>query len=102
MTPRLKELYFKKIQTSLKEKFAFKNVYMSPQLQKVVINITNKAKKWVAKKGYDPIFGARPMGRTIQKEIETILADEILFGKLESGGEVSIDLKKNQLTFKYS
>ena len=39
MTPRLKELYFKKIQTSLKEKFAFKNVYMSPQLQKVVINM---------------------------------------------------------------
>ena len=39
MTPRLKELYFKKIQTSLKEKFAFKNVYMTPQLQKVVINM---------------------------------------------------------------
>ena len=39
MAPRLKELYFKKIQTSLKEKFAFKNVYMSPQLQKVVINM---------------------------------------------------------------
>ena len=39
MTPRLKELYFKKIQTSLKEKFAFKNAYMSPQLQKVVINM---------------------------------------------------------------
>ena len=39
MTPRLKELYFKKIQTSLKEKFAFKNIYMSPQLQKVVINM---------------------------------------------------------------
>jgi len=39
MTPRLKELYFKKIQTSLKEKFAFKNAYMSPQLLKVVINM---------------------------------------------------------------
>ena len=39
MTPRLKELYFKKIQTSLKEKFAFKNIYMSPQLQKIVINM---------------------------------------------------------------
>jgi len=72
------------------------------QQQKVVINVANKAKKWIAKKGYDPIFGARPMGRTIQKEIETILADEVLFGKLENGGEVRIDLKKNQLTFKYS
>jgi large subunit ribosomal protein L5 len=39
MTPRLKELYLKKIQPSLKEKFAFKNVYMGPQLQKVVINM---------------------------------------------------------------
>ena len=39
MTPRLKELYFKKIQTSLKEKFAFKNAYMSPKLQKVIINM---------------------------------------------------------------
>ena len=39
MIPRLKELYFKKIQTSLKEKFAFKNAYMSPKLQKVVINM---------------------------------------------------------------
>jgi len=72
------------------------------QQQKVVINVTNKAKKWIAKKGYDPVFGARPMGRAIQNEIETILADEVLFGKLENGGEVSIDLKKNQLTFKYS
>jgi len=39
MIPRLKELYFKEIQPNLKEKFAFKNVYMSPQLQKVVINM---------------------------------------------------------------
>ena len=39
MIPRLKELYFKEIQTSLKEKFAFKNAYMSPKLQKVVINM---------------------------------------------------------------
>ena len=68
----------------------------------MIINVTNKAKKWIAKKGYDPIFGARPMGRTIQKEIETILADEVLFGKLENGGEVRIDMKKDQLTFKFS
>ncbi len=72
------------------------------QQQKVVINVTSKAKKWLAKKGYDPIFGARPMGRTIQREIETTLADEVLFGKLENGGEVKIDIKKDQLTFKYS
>ena len=72
------------------------------QQQKVVINVTNSVKSWLAKKGYDPVFGARPMARTIQREIETVLADEVLFGKLESGGEVTIGLKKNQLTFKYS
>ena len=72
------------------------------QLQKVVINVTDAAKSWLAKKGYDPVFGARPMGRTIQREIETILADEVLFGQLENGGEVSIGIKKDQLKFKYS
>ena len=72
------------------------------QHQKVIINVTESAKTWLAKKGYDPVFGARPMGRTIQREIETVLADEVLFGKLENGGEVSIGLKKDQLNFKYS
>ena len=72
------------------------------QQQKVIINVTDAAKTWLAKKGYDPVFGARPMGRTIQREIETILADEVLFGKLENGGEVSIGLKKDELKFKYS
>ena len=72
------------------------------QQQKVIINVTDSAKKWLAKKGYDPVFGARPMARTIQREIETVLADEVLFGKLENGGEVSIGLKKDKLTFKYS
>ena len=72
------------------------------QQQKVIINVTDAAKTWLAEKGYDPIFGARPMRRTIQREIETVLADEVLFGKLENGGEVCIGLKKDQLNFKYS
>ena len=72
------------------------------QQQKVVISVTDSAKSWLAKKGYDPVFGARPMSRTIQREIETVLADEVLFGKLENGGEVSIGLKKDKLIFKYS
>ena len=72
------------------------------QQQKVVINVTDSAKSWLGKKGYDPVFGARPMARTIQREIETVLADEVLFGKLENGGEVNIGLKKDKLTFKYS
>ena len=48
------------------------------------------------------MLGARPMARLIQQEIETVLADEVLFDKLADGGEVTIDLKDNQLTFQYS
>ena len=72
------------------------------QVQKVVISVSDKAKGWLAKKGYDPMFGARPMARLIQQEIETVLADEVLFGKLADGGEVSIGLKNDKLTFQYS
>ncbi len=72
------------------------------QAQKVVISVSEDAKGWLARKGYDPAFGARPMARLIQQEVETVLADEVLFGKLSNGGEVSIDLKEDQLTFQYS
>ena len=68
----------------------------------MVINVSDEAKGWLAKKGYDPMFGARPMARLIQQEIETVLADEVLFDKLADGGEVTINLKDNQLTFQYS
>ena len=72
------------------------------QLKKVTINVTNKARNWLADRGYDPHFGARPMKRVIQQEIETVLADEVLFGNLENGGEVTIGLKADKLTFKYN
>ncbi|MEC8155829.1 MAG: AAA family ATPase, partial [SAR324 cluster bacterium] len=71
------------------------------QPQKVVISVSDPARSWLAKKGYDPMFGARPMARTIQQEIETVLADEVLFGKLQNGGQVNISLKNDKLHFKY-
>ncbi len=71
------------------------------QPQKVVVSVSDPARNWLAKKGYDPMFGARPMARTIQQEIETVLADEVLFGKLQQGGQVNISLKNNKLHFKY-
>ena len=74
---------------------------MKLQPQKVVISVSERAKVWLANKGYDPLFGARPMARTIQQEIETLLADEVLFGKLQNGGQVSISLKNDKLRFKY-
>ncbi len=68
----------------------------------ISIKITQKAKRFLAEKGYDKAMGARPLNRVITKEVKEKLTDEILFGKLKSGGEVKIDLKGEELTFTYS
>lgn len=69
--------------------------------KKVTIELTPAARGYLAEKGYDPTFGARPMARLIQKEMKMILADEILFGKLQNGGKASIDLGEDGLVFVY-
>ena len=51
------------------------------------------------KKGYDPVFGARPLARVIQSEVRDPLTDEILFGRLEHGGTVRIGLDGDKLAF---
>ena len=56
----------------------------------VAITLTPEARAWLAAKGYDPVFGARPLARVIQKEVRDPLTDEILFGALEHGGTVTI------------
>jgi ATP-dependent Clp protease ATP-binding subunit ClpA len=58
----------------------------------VMIELTDAARKWIGEIGYDEKFGARPLGRVIQEHIKKPLADELLFGKLEHGGTVKIDL----------
>jgi ATP-dependent Clp protease ATP-binding subunit ClpA len=60
--------------------------------RKVAITLAEEARAWLARKGYDPKFGARPVARIIQENVRDPLTDEILFGKLESGGEVTINL----------
>ena len=69
--------------------------------KRVFLNLSPKARKWLAQKGYDPVFGARPMARLIQAEIKRVLANEILFGKLENGGKVEIDESEGKLIFHY-
>jgi ATP-dependent Clp protease ATP-binding subunit ClpA len=69
--------------------------------KKVTINLSDNAGNWLAEKGYDPKFGARPLGRLIQVEIKDRLSEEVLFGKLHRGGNVSIDVENNKLTFNY-
>ena len=56
---------------------------------------------WLATKGYDPVFGARPLARVIQREVRDPLTDEILFGRLEQGGTVTIGLEEGRLTFAF-
>lgn len=69
--------------------------------KKVIISISQAARKWIATKGYDPKMGARPMRRVIQEHIKKVLADELLFGKLEHGGKVTIGCKNGKLLFSY-
>ncbi len=69
--------------------------------KKVFLQLTPKARRWFAERGYDPAFGARPMARLIQNEIKRVLADEILFGKLQNGGKVEVDENEGKLTFSY-
>lgn len=70
--------------------------------KKVSITLSDEAANWLAEKGYDPAFGARPLARLIQTEIKDILSEEVLFGTLKKGGKVSVDLKEGQLNFSYS
>ncbi len=57
----------------------------------VELELSPAARNWLAEKGYDPVHGARPLGRVIQKEIKDALAEEVLFGKLNHGGKVRVD-----------
>ncbi|HKK51654.1 MAG TPA: AAA family ATPase, partial [Myxococcota bacterium] len=67
---------------------------LSDQLaeRKIRIELRPAARKRLAEKGYDPDYGARPLGRLIQKELKDPLTDEVLFGRLEKGGRVEVDV----------
>lgn len=62
--------------------------------RRVTIHLSDKARERLAEKGYDPAFGARPMGRIIRTGIEDVLAREVLFGRLQKGGTVRIGVRK--------
>ncbi|WP_347092823.1 ATP-dependent Clp protease ATP-binding subunit ClpA [Sphingomonas parapaucimobilis] len=65
----------------------------------VHISLDEAAKSWLTEKGYDRLYGARPMGRLIQEKIKQPLAEELLFGKLVHGGEVTVKMKDGVLSF---
>ncbi|MEA3289021.1 MAG: ATP-dependent Clp protease ATP-binding subunit ClpA, partial [Campylobacterota bacterium] len=66
----------------------------------IKITISAKAKKELARLGYDKLMGARPLQRVINEHIKEPLSEEVLFGELKSGGEVKIDFK-DKFIFKY-
>ena len=65
----------------------------------VTIELTSAAKEWLAERGYDPLYGARPLARVIQEHIKKPLAEELLFGKLVKGGAVKVNLVEGKLAF---
>lgn len=77
---------------------------LSGQLEarKINISLDKHAVTWLAEKGYDRKFGARPLARLIQKEIKDHLTEKILFEDLKEGGDVKIGLKGDKLVFRYN
>ncbi len=67
----------------------------------ITVELTDAARKWLAKEGYDPAFGARPLRRAIQKNVESPLSVELLGGKYKDGATVKVDVdeEKNKITF---
>ena len=85
---RVVEKFVKEVEDQLREK-------------KVQIELSDAARAWLAEKGYDPDFGARPMNRVIQSELKDKLADEILFGELTKGGRVRVDVDEEADTLRF-
>jgi len=70
--------------------------------RRVGITLQPEARAWLAAKGYDPKFGARPLARVIQKEVRDPLTDQILFGALENGGTVTLGVEGDKLAFAFA
>ena len=69
--------------------------------RKVSLQLTPAARKYLAEKGYDRTFGARPMARLVHNEVKQALANELLFGRLQNGGTVVVDAEDGALVFRY-
>tara|TARA_R110002073_G_scaffold114291_16_gene251522 strand:- start:5634 stop:7952 length:2319 start_codon:yes stop_codon:yes gene_type:complete len=80
------------------EKFVLE-LEMQLEERQVHITLTPAAKTWLSEKGYDRLYGARPLSRTIQEHVKKPLANELLFGKLVNGGEVTVRVKDGKLLF---
>jgi ATP-dependent Clp protease ATP-binding subunit ClpA len=69
--------------------------------RKVNLTVDEAARAWLAERGYDPRMGARPMARMIQEHIKKPLAEQLLFGDLAEGGNVTVGVTAGQLELRY-
>ena len=95
---------FRPLSASVMEEIVEKFVLQLEQQlgeRRVDITLTPEARSWLAAKGYDPVFGARPLARVVQTEVRDPLTDQILFGALEHGGTVKIEVAGDRLAFAY-
>ncbi len=65
----------------------------------MTLTLSDAARSWLAQKGYDPLFGARPLARVIQIELKDRIVDDLLFGDLVRGGHVEVDAGEDRLEF---
>jgi ATP-dependent Clp protease ATP-binding subunit ClpA len=93
LTVEIMEKVVDKFMAELNEQLAAK---------KVSLGLSPEARRWLAEKGHDPRYGARPLARLLQRKVKDILSDHILFGRLERGGNVFIGVENGKLTFDYS
>jgi len=70
--------------------------------KRVRVRVTEKARGYLAQMGYDKAMGARPLGRVIQERVKDPLTDEMLFGRLKKGGQVTVDYSDGTLQFDYA
>jgi ATP-dependent Clp protease ATP-binding subunit ClpA len=95
---------FNHLSTTIMEKIVDKDMDELKRMLKsrqISVSYSPGVRSYLAKEGYDPKFGARPLARLIQTRIKDRLTDEILFGKLAKGGRIVIGLKKDELTFSF-
>ena len=93
LTPDIVSRVVDKFVMQLEEQLADRNV---------AIVLDDEARAWLATKGYDEKFGARPLSRVIQEYIKKPLSEELLFGKLANGGTVKVTMKDGKLAFDFA
>jgi ATP-dependent Clp protease ATP-binding subunit ClpA len=89
-------IQFRALNPEVMERIVDKMIHQLGELlaeKKVTIELTEAARRWLAEKGFDPAFGARPLGRVIEDAVKRPLTDELLFGALQDGGAATVDVE---------